>query len=64
MIIKYINKITTGINIPIILVTAIFIYSLNCSLFSINNNLYITTITARVAPILCFVHIASPTNIP
>lgn len=62
--IRYINNIITGINIPIILVIAVFKYSLSCSLFSINNILYIKTIIAVVTPILCFVHIAIPANIP
>lgn len=64
VIIKYINNIKTGINIPTILVNTILTYCLNCSLFSKNNILYITTIVARVTPMLCFVHIASPANIP
>ena len=58
------NNITTGISTPIILINAILMYSLNCSLFFTNNNLYPTVIIANVTPILCFVHIANPTNIP
>lgn len=49
---------------PTILVKNIFIYSLNSRLFDTNNNLYIKLTTARVTPILCFVHIANPDSIP